>query len=355
MYKFAFGKMELPITPAKLTVKIKGNNKTITLANGGDLNLLRAPGLTEISFEATLPMLGKYTFSGEYHRPDHYLDAFEKLMLERTPFYFYVYRVRPDGGVLFDTDDMKVSLEDYTIVEDATKGFDMVVSITLKQYISYVTKTITIEEEDGETVATETATRDGDNAPKGGADYTVKSGDYLWLIAKAQYGDGSKWSAIYEANKDKISNPNLIYPGQVLTIPGVSEIKATSASSSSTKKASSSTKKATAKSKASSAQTTGTLTITSKTPVGALRGTITVSYYSFSGQRLATTKTINGFGAQTFAVAKDTKATVIVIPYPGYSFKISGYTGAWTIGKSSCTCKASTKGDSITIEWIAKK
>ena len=49
--------------------------------------------------------------------------------------------------------------------------------------------------------------------------YTVKSGDSLSKIAKAQYGDASQWKRIYEANKDKINNPDLIHPGQEFTIP----------------------------------------------------------------------------------------------------------------------------------------
>ena len=49
--------------------------------------------------------------------------------------------------------------------------------------------------------------------------YTVKKGDNLWNIAKKHYGKGSQYTKIYNANKDKIKNPNLIYPGQVLVIP----------------------------------------------------------------------------------------------------------------------------------------
>ena len=49
--------------------------------------------------------------------------------------------------------------------------------------------------------------------------YTVVAGDSLSKIAKREYGDAKKWSQIYEANRDKIKNPDLIYPGQVLTIP----------------------------------------------------------------------------------------------------------------------------------------
>lgn len=49
--------------------------------------------------------------------------------------------------------------------------------------------------------------------------YTVVPGDTLWGISSRFYGNGSLYMKIYNANRDKISNPNLIYPGQVLVIP----------------------------------------------------------------------------------------------------------------------------------------
>lgn len=49
--------------------------------------------------------------------------------------------------------------------------------------------------------------------------YIVVKGDCLWKIAKKFYGSGAQYPRIYNANKDKIRDPNLIYPGQVLTIP----------------------------------------------------------------------------------------------------------------------------------------
>jgi len=49
--------------------------------------------------------------------------------------------------------------------------------------------------------------------------YTVKSGDSLSKIAQHEYGDAGMWKDIYEANRGIISNPDLIHPGQVLTIP----------------------------------------------------------------------------------------------------------------------------------------
>lgn len=49
--------------------------------------------------------------------------------------------------------------------------------------------------------------------------YTVRSGDSLWKIAQAYYGNGGLFPRIFEANRDKLSDPDRIHTGQVLTIP----------------------------------------------------------------------------------------------------------------------------------------
>lgn len=49
--------------------------------------------------------------------------------------------------------------------------------------------------------------------------YTVKSGDSLSKIAKAMYGNAMRYPEIFEANKPMLSDPDKIYPGQVLRIP----------------------------------------------------------------------------------------------------------------------------------------
>ena len=137
------------------------------------------------------------------------------------PFQFIVSRRKPNGTVLFDT-NMKVTLEEYTIKEDAGEGFDVIVTIKLKQYREYSTKTMKITIKQYKPIAVEVPARPATTAPKPATTsrtYTVKRGDCLWNIAKKYYGKGNQYTKIYNANRDKIKNPNLIYPGQVLTIP----------------------------------------------------------------------------------------------------------------------------------------
>lgn len=49
--------------------------------------------------------------------------------------------------------------------------------------------------------------------------YTVKKGDSLSKIAGQEYGDANAWRRIFDANRDRIEDPDLIHPGQELTIP----------------------------------------------------------------------------------------------------------------------------------------
>lgn len=213
----------LPVTPSKLEMKIKNQNKTINLINEGEINILKDAGLTEITFEAAIPHV-KYPYAiypSEFKTADFYLNKFEQLKTSKKPFQFICSRVSPSKKLLFDT-NIKVSLEDYTIKEDASFGQELKVTIKLKQYKEYGTKLVNIKTQQQATAQVASATvqkpRPAETAPKIKT-YTVKQGDTLWAIAKKYLGNGNRYTEIYNLNKNKISNPNLIHPGQVLTLP----------------------------------------------------------------------------------------------------------------------------------------
>lgn len=60
-----------------------------------------------------------------------------------------------------------------------------------------------------------------DDAVEGseGVYHTVEKGDTLWAIAEKSMGNGAKYKEIFEANRPMLSDPDKIYPGQVLRIP----------------------------------------------------------------------------------------------------------------------------------------
>lgn len=220
-YKMYLGGVLMPITPSKVKVKINNQNETLTLISGEEINILKAAGLTDVSFDLLLPQV-PYPFTNGGAQPaDYYLSLFKRLKTAKEPFQWTLNREKPNGSRLFYT-NLTVGMEDYQITDDAEEGFDITVTVSLKQYRHYGTKTVTIQP--APTPATKpTATveppkRETSQAPKQST-YTVKSGDCLWNIAKKYLGDGSRYNEIYNLNKDKIKNPNLIYAGQVLTLP----------------------------------------------------------------------------------------------------------------------------------------
>ena len=222
-YYFYLGNVLLPIPPKKLELKISNQNKTYDLMNYSEINILKSPGLTSIEFDILLPNV-KYpfaTYKNNFQNAKYFLGILENLKVNKSAFQFIVIRKFPNGTGIFDT-NIKVSLEDYTITDSTDEGFDTTVKIKLKQYREYSTKTVkvTIKQYKPPVVTRTVTTNNTAAASKpSGQNYTVKSGDCLWNIAKKFYGNGSQYTKIYNANKDKIKNPNLIYPNQVLWIP----------------------------------------------------------------------------------------------------------------------------------------
>jgi nucleoid-associated protein YgaU len=77
----------------------------------------------------------------------------------------------------------------------------------------------TIPDWQKEIVADIKATGGSPSAPAGETTYTVRPGDTLSKIAKEKLGDANAYSEIFDANRDQLSDPNKIKPGQVLRIP----------------------------------------------------------------------------------------------------------------------------------------
>jgi len=231
MYLFYLGDTQFPVAPSKMQIKINNKNKTMTLINEGEINLLKIPGLTDIAFDVLLPNV-KYPFAkypNGFQNASYYLSLLEKIKTSNKPCTFRVIRQRDNGKSVGSTMSMSVSLEGYTITEDVKNGVDIVVSVNLKQYKTYATKTFTIVKKVETPEATVTQNRETTKEPE--RTYTIKQGDNLWKIARQQLGNELRWKEIYDKNVDVIeaaarkygkassSTGHWIYPGVVLILP----------------------------------------------------------------------------------------------------------------------------------------
>lgn len=213
MYQFWLGDILLPISPEKITVDTKSHNRCEFMVDGSEINLVEGPRLRLFKFDVLIPY-SEYPFSNYLYgfvEGDVIKNKIEELKNNKTVFQFVITRIR--GKEVHQYTDHKCVIEEISIIESAQNGFDIVMSLTLREYKEFGAKFIN---NDG----TKTQIRQEDNAPKAeNQSYSVKSGDSLWSIAKKFYNDGSKWKTIYNANTSVISNPNVIKTGMVITIP----------------------------------------------------------------------------------------------------------------------------------------
>ncbi|MCI8490943.1 MAG: peptidoglycan-binding protein LysM [Lachnospiraceae bacterium] len=203
----------LPVAPGKLTVKINNSNKSCSLMNEGEVNILKSPGLTEIEFEALLPNT-QYPFAvykNGFRNAKTYLDRLEKLKKAKRTFQFIVSRMLPDGSTLFST-NMTCSLEEYTIEEDVeSNGRDILVSVHLKQYRPYGVKKCKVKTKKSINLK---KARDKKivHLDKGnlvirseGTEYVtleIKKTITLYNLAKLIYGDGKRYTLILKEAPD---------------------------------------------------------------------------------------------------------------------------------------------------------
>lgn len=216
----------MPIFPESISIKTGNLNKTMTLINEGEINIVKSPGLREFSFDLLLPNT-LYPFA--YYRygfknAKYYLEKFENIKKSGASNTLLIARIDAAGKLIYNT-DLWVTLEDYIVRDDAREGTDCIVSMKFKEHREYGVKTYKIADK---TVQKKSTSRNTSNSPKpknSNKTYTVQSGDCLWTIAKKFYDDGSKYTVIRDANKKIIakhgSDPNTIWAGDKLIIPAI--------------------------------------------------------------------------------------------------------------------------------------
>lgn len=218
MYYMFMDTMQIPIPPASMRTKINNKNRTVDLLGKGEVNILKQAGLTEVSFKFMLPN-SDYPFNQSmlmsFQKASYYVDQLEALKASGQPFQFIVVRMKEDGTMLSMT-NMKASLEDYSIDEDADEGYDMYADVTLKKYVDWGAKRIEVKtDSEGNTKGTVTQDRStaGHNIPP---QVTASTGQTLQQVVKRQLGNTNNLFAI--ASLNKIAVPAALAVGQVVKL-----------------------------------------------------------------------------------------------------------------------------------------
>lgn len=207
-------RVRLPVNPEGLSVVSPFGFNDVTVANLGEVSIFGDRGLKEFSFSTFFP--AKYNPSyceyRSFKAPYTYVAIFEKWRDTKLPLRFVVTGTKIN---------YLVTIRDFTYdIEKAGSPGDIYFSISLKQFkwvaVRYeATKTTTTKPKATRPPSTKKTTTTTTKRT-----YTVKKNDSLFLIAKRYYGNGEKWSTIYNANKKVIGkNPNKLKAGMKLVIP----------------------------------------------------------------------------------------------------------------------------------------
>lgn len=166
MYQVVLGYIPLPVTPSSITTTINGQNETVDLIDGSQINIIKSPALKEISFDFMIPHQS-YPFASlagsavnavgdalgsiggslvSAGGATAILLELERMMKAKKPFYLIVVRLGQGLNMIHANPSdcfVKVTLENYTVTEDAdSHGLDIMVSVTLKEYKDYGTAKI---------------------------------------------------------------------------------------------------------------------------------------------------------------------------------------------------------------------
>lgn len=208
-------KFRLPVNPESFSFSEKADNTSVNVNKLGEVNLLGYRKLKEGTMSSFFPNKN-YNFSNNSGR--------------HSP-YWYVTKIlgwkekRKTVRVIIGSNiNVLCTIEAFQYGEQDGTG-DVYFTLQLKEYRAVSVKQLTDAEKKKLTTPKkkppkkQQPTKRPANKPPSPRTYTVKRGDCLWNIAKKFYGNGAQYIKIYNANRGKIKNPNLIYPGQVLTIP----------------------------------------------------------------------------------------------------------------------------------------
>lgn len=209
----------LPVTPARYFWRHPTKLETVSLDQLGEATLHGGYKMGDCTLENVLLPAQQYPFMVPGSRAAPYE-------------YLYDLEVWCDKGAQLQWIVSGTSVNASVLIEEITQGEqdgtnDLYITIAMRQWQRLETPVLALSG-GGATTA-----RDSQTGAASTKTYTVQSGDCLWNLAEKYYGDGTQYKKLAAANPE-ITNPNLIYPGQVLTIPPADDLPAANPDSAST-------------------------------------------------------------------------------------------------------------------------
>lgn len=204
--------VQIPMMPEKISVAYENNFLSYDVLRVGEVKFPSGVKLTGIKWDGTFP--------GEARKNQPYVTNW----VDPKEFHNWLDKIKLNGTkVRVLITETPINFDNYlaSYAADFEGGYG-----DIKYSISFIqAKDINITDEtEVVTPAAEPPEEERPTPPPPPPEqkrtYTVVSGDCLWDIAAAQLGNPNRWPEIYELNKGVIGgNPNLIYPGQVYTLP----------------------------------------------------------------------------------------------------------------------------------------
>ena len=215
----------LPVNPETFEVSSVMSTETYDILGLGQIVIPTGMEVREFSFETELPYQS-YSYvetPKKFLNVDKYEAFFESVRKKKVPVNFQY-----DNGVSEEI-STQVLIVEFNSTENAGEEGDKQYSFKLLEYTEYGPSLISNSKNNKKTNGSKKAiTSKNKVSPskitkktntKKPKTYVVKKGDCLWNLAKKFYGDATKYTKIYNANRSLIKNPALIYPGMKLKIP----------------------------------------------------------------------------------------------------------------------------------------
>lgn len=210
-------RLQIPVLPENIEISYPEKNDTVYVYGVGEVTIKKHPGAFVMKWSGFFPAVKCQGCISNPKKPKECVDFLKKVM-----------KISKPAKIVYTGGACRLSSQ-CTIKFDASEeGGDLGTvpySITITEYKKVSARKLKVKKKKGKgsgkgKKAKVKKTSNRTNSKSKAGKYIVKKGDCLWNIAKKFYGKGAKYTVIYNANKKVIgSNPNRIYPGQVLKIP----------------------------------------------------------------------------------------------------------------------------------------